>query len=147
MFLYERVLILCKKQENTGDYNFKFEFELDGLKIEDDKSKQNRFRSGWKFFENFAKKKSLCPEFLAKKCKMREIRYWQKKVAKYQLWHFKTHFSLRSKEGRFLSIVLFSKESKMNWVREIKRSIISLQELCWNVCSLAPLKIFSIYFW
>ena len=79
MFLYERVLILCKKQENTGDYNFKFEFELDGLKIEDDKSKQNRFRSGWKFFENFAKKKSLCPEFLAKKCKMREIRYWQKK--------------------------------------------------------------------
>ena len=79
MFLYERVLILCKKQETTGDYNFKFEFELDGLKIEDDKSKQNRF-------------------------------------------------SLRSKEGRFLSIVLFSKESKMNWVREIKRSIISLQE-------------------
>ena len=43
MFLYERVLILCKKQETTGDYNFKFEFELDGLKIEDDKSKQNRF--------------------------------------------------------------------------------------------------------
>jgi len=78
MFLYERVLILCKKQETTGDFNFKFEFELDGLKIEDDKSKQNRF-------------------------------------------------SLRSKEGRFLSIVLFSKESKMNWVREIKRSIISLQ--------------------
>ena len=59
MFLYERVLILCKKQENTGDYNFKFEFELDGLKIEDDKSKQNRFRSGWKFFENFVKKITL----------------------------------------------------------------------------------------
>ena len=47
MFLYERVLILCKKQETTGDYNFKFEFELDGLKIEDDKSKQNRFSFGF----------------------------------------------------------------------------------------------------
>ena len=124
MFLYERVLILCKKQENTGDYNFKFEFELDGLKIEDDKSKQNRFRSGWKFFENFVK------QFILQKNRK----------------NFETHFSLRSKEGRFLSIVLFSKESKMNWVREIKRSIISLQELCWHICSLAPRKIFSIYF-
>ena len=47
MFLYERVLILCKRQETTGDYNFKFEFELDGLKIEDDKSKQNRFSLGF----------------------------------------------------------------------------------------------------
>ena len=47
MFLYERVLILCKKQETTGDYNFKIEFELDGLKIEDDKSKQNRFSFGF----------------------------------------------------------------------------------------------------
>ena len=26
----------------------------------------------------------------------------------------------------------------MNWVREIKRSIISLQELCLDICSLAP---------
>ena len=68
-------------------------------------------------------------------------------MAKYQLWHFKPHFSLRSKEGRFLSIVLFSKESKMNWVREIKRSIISLQELCWHVCSLAPPKLFLIHFY
>ena len=51
MFLYERVLILCKKQETTGDYNFKFEFELDGLKIEDDKSKQNRFSLGFKYWK------------------------------------------------------------------------------------------------
>ena len=69
MFLYERVLILCKKQENTGDYNFKFEFELDGLKIEDDKSKQNRFRSGWKFFENFAKKNHFAQNFLPRNVK------------------------------------------------------------------------------
>ena len=52
MFLYERVLILCKKQETTGDYNFKFEFELDGLKIEDDKSKQNRFSFGFQIAKN-----------------------------------------------------------------------------------------------
>ena len=52
MFLYERVLILCKKQETTGDYNFKFEFELDGLKIEDDKSKQNRFSLGFNMESN-----------------------------------------------------------------------------------------------
>ena len=52
MFLYERVLILCKKQETTGDYNFKFEFELDGLKIEDDKSKQNRFSLGFEILQS-----------------------------------------------------------------------------------------------
>ena len=64
-----------------------------------------------------------------------------------RLFHQKWNpFSLRSKEGRFLSIVLFSKESKMNWVREIKRSIISLQELCLNICSLATSSDFKKYF-
>ena len=43
MFLYERSLVICKKQENTGDYSFKAEVKLDGLLIEDEKLKQNRF--------------------------------------------------------------------------------------------------------
>merc|ERR1712062_144496 len=79
MFLYERSLVICKKQENTGDYSFKAEVKLDGLLIEDEKLKQNRF-------------------------------------------------SLKSRDGRFLQISLISKEAKMNWIREIKRTIISLQD-------------------
>ena len=44
MFLYEKSLVLCKKQqENTGDYVFKIELPLDGLQIDDEKAKQNRF--------------------------------------------------------------------------------------------------------
>ena len=80
MFLYEKSLVLCKKQqENTGDYVFKIELPLDGLQIDDEKAKQNRF-------------------------------------------------CLRSSaEQRQLNICTSSKEIKMNWIREIKRSIISLQ--------------------
>ena len=79
MFLYEKSLVLCKKQENTGDYVFKVELPLDGLQIDDEKTKQNRF-------------------------------------------------CLRSAtEQRQLNICTSSKEIKMSWIREIKRSIISLQ--------------------
>ena len=72
---------------------------------------------------------------------IRTGRGWFEQDCRIKKWN---PFSLRSKEGRFLSIVLFSKESKMNWVREIKRSIISLQELCLHICSLAPSD-FSIF--
>ena len=76
MFLYEKSIVLCKKQENS-DYVFKIELPLDGLQIDDEKTKQNRF-------------------------------------------------CLRSAE-RQLNICTSSKEIKMSWIREIKRSIISLQ--------------------
>ena len=142
MFLYERVLILCKKQETTGDYNFKFEFELDGLKIEDDKSKQNRFSFGFEigklqFYSHHLR--SVLFIFLFR-LHVGWMDNWSGSwVIWTRLYNQKWNpFSLRSKEGRFLSIVLFSKESKMNWVREIKRSIISLQELYLHICSLAP---------
>ena len=78
MFLYEKSLVLCKKRENTGDYVFKIELALDGLQIDDEKAKQNRF-------------------------------------------------CLRSSSERQLHVCTSSKEIKMNWIREIKRSIISLQ--------------------
>ena len=80
MFLYEKSLVLCKKQENTGDYVFKVELPLDGLQIDDEKTKQNRFCL-----------RSAIPE------------------------------------QRQLNICTSSKEIKMSWIREIKRSIISLQ--------------------
>ena len=53
MFLYERSVVLCKKQENTGDYSFKVELLLDELAIEDEKHKQHRFRQNVKLNETY----------------------------------------------------------------------------------------------
>lgn len=43
LFLYQRSILVCKKQENTGDYSFKLELPLDSLQINEEKSKLNRF--------------------------------------------------------------------------------------------------------
>lgn len=35
--------MVCKKQENTGDYSFKLELPLESLQINEEKGKLNRF--------------------------------------------------------------------------------------------------------
>ena len=43
LFLYQKSLLVCKKQENTGDYSFKLELPLESLQINEEKGKLNRF--------------------------------------------------------------------------------------------------------
>ncbi|CAG5110023.1 Oidioi.mRNA.OKI2018_I69.chr2.g4474.t1.cds [Oikopleura dioica] len=42
LFLYQESLLVCKKQEN-GNYSFKLELPLESLKINEEKTKMNRF--------------------------------------------------------------------------------------------------------
>ncbi|CBY10239.1 unnamed protein product [Oikopleura dioica] len=42
LFLYQESILVCKKQEN-GNYSFKLELPLESLKINEEKTKMNRF--------------------------------------------------------------------------------------------------------
>merc|ERR1719215_1756830 len=79
LFLYQESMLVCKKQEN-GNYSFKLELPLESLKINEEKTKMNRF-------------------------------------------------SLMSTGGRYLMISVINRETKMSWISQIKRALLTLDNL------------------
>lgn len=94
LFLYQKSLLVCKKQENTGDYSFKLELPLESLQINEERGKLNRF-------------------------------------------------TLVSKTGRFLQVSVMTRDSKISWIREIKRAITTLHV---RICKSFTLKESLVFF-